>query len=747
MPATNQFCPTFANSSYSPSPDLAPPNPLSAASSPQHSSLLITPLKPGKAGPVREKLMDTSFLASLSFTLTNKMLSNPDDEQHTEINKKKEPNHIDEMETKEYPESPISESCSSITKDNQETYSQNSKSRIITDVPFWNSKPLSTPECDEYQSDESSTIKRNSQKSHLQDDLDIHDNLKHESNEPKPYLIKSYLLDEDLIISYDKNGTSSSMSRSKSLNTFNSSQNQDFSATKVENDIENFNKPITNNNLQGRVSQHSSRSSFDSETTADSGRFSSNVADSFSSPSSIDSNPRIDSFLCKSFSETIPHFLSLNPPLFSSTKSLFNKEDDSYETYTHSQKTSITSDIEEFEIPEGHMLTNTRQFDILPADNTSSTDDIFTVFDFPPESMPLNNSPLPAKFEASAKIKSFDPITVSFLVQSAIHSAREYEVFSDVELQQKQSEITILKSRLQDLKTKIIMETKIKESATRLANSEIGKWPTWDEINGRGLTTGNQKMGINQPLSVSAFGETLLSGKNIKRLEDELENTKDKISIFERQLQEHRAAILAITHTESGCLGMNERLLNLGDETYGDSNEKKLNIQKISVMEERIDSILAEIYARQPERRSKENSDRKGIEVLQSIVSDLLNNDTVNRGLRQDNQYMMKPTAPLNITAKPGLSSRKKSLTKNEVASEKIQTLENRIRQLEQTNEQLRQKESNAVLGNLSDAASVILLRQQFTKAVNRLKSEQEDVPFSFLDSDWQKTNKPHVNM
>lgn len=746
MTGTNEFCPSFANSSYSPSPDLAQPNSLSAASFPQNSSLLRTPLKPGKAGPVRERLMDTSFLASLSFTLTNKMLSNPDDEQHNGFNKKKETDHIEETDDDEYPESPDSEHCSSITKDKQQIYSQTGKSRIITDVPFWNSKPLSPPQYDKYQSEESSTIKKNSLKCHLLDDLDISDNLKHESSEHKPYLIKSYLLDEDLIVSYDKNGTSSSMFRSKSSNS-NPSQHPNFSPSKIENDIEKFDKPSTNSNVQGRVSHHSSRSSFDSETTADSGRFSSNVAESFSSPSSIDSNPRIDSFLSKPFSETIPHSLSLNPPLFSSTKSLFNKDEDSYETYAHSQKTSITSDIEEFEIPESHMLTNNRQFDIIPTDNISSADDIFTDFDFPPESNPLSNLPLSTEFKASSKLKTFDLITVSYLVQSAIHSAREYKIFSDIELQQKQSEIAILKSRLQDLKMKITMETKIKESAKRLANCEIGQWRSWDDINGRNLTTGNPKMGKDQPLSEFAFGETLLSEHNIKTLENELENTTNKIYILEQQLQEHKAAILAITHPESGYQGMNDSLLNLKDENEDNSNEKELNKQKITVMENTIDSILTEIYARQPERRSKENSDRNGIEVLQSIVSDLLNNDTINNQLNQDNQYMIRPTAPLNITAKPGLSSRNKSLTRNEVASEKIKSLENKIRQLEQTNEQLRLKESNAVLGNLSDAASVILLRQQFTKAFNKLKSEQDEIPFSFLDSDWQKTSKPHVNM
>lgn len=449
----------------------------------------------------------------------------------------------------------------------------------------------------------------------------------------------------------------------------------------------------------------------ESEQSEHSEPFSSNMLDSFSSSSSsIESN-------------------SYSPPFSSSAFAL------------SSAPTSVTSSID-----------NSFNNFMVPTFSTATlTPDSLTASTFAPNNQGLQN--LAVKFDISPDFLSSDPVTISYLVQSAIASTHGSKILSDKGLRDARAELRLLKSRQSDIEHKILMEKKIKDTAHKFATSGIGKWSQWEDVGGRKRESLNESPKSARPLSKHALDEVSLSTHNLNMLEHEFKTNRERITLLETTIQGHTAAILALTHPGSGTefswryptnnVGNDKadiKLLtekDINDSKIDGINESRENIDmdakdnpvRGGKTEERMLAILNGIYSQVPDiKPSAENHvDEDLIDSLESAVTKILT-----RAHEGDQRSREIPSQKNENNTKNAIESNvDESVTK---LNDKVKSLQVQLEALKVENSTLK---ASVLTASQRQASSVILLRHQFKRAMSDLKSD--DKKDEIFNREWDK--------
>lgn len=507
---------------------------------------LTSPLKPGKSsGPVRDRLMDNKFLCSLSSTLENKLLAGP-----------------------ETPETRLKKELLLRKKDLKKSLEQSTRT------------PATTPDLS---LDESATDPDFDKQENVED-LCLKSLKKHQPYHQPIYIFDEYSSDEDK--SYKKSTKSKSLTQEINSVQLKKTQN----VKKIDPINENTNMgieiadkmttPDTNPVLQDSFSSmHKPFSSFTHPPQPHN--------PNSSMPRSVNASgdpDAVDISYSSTYSKSHP--FPQDKDTASAHSETLTESSDHSESY---EEPFSTNTIESFSSPSSSIepndpnLFSLYQPKTLTFPTVSNAHDSFSLSLMPQnhsslKMMPpnvLDNLPLhpPIDFDLSLDFlsSSADPLTLSYLVQSAIGSTSGSKILSDTEFQNAQSELALLKSRKLDIEHKILMEKKIQESAKKLAESGIGKWSNWNKAEKENtcnekfhetlIESPNSKNFIHstdnsqprpRPLSTHALEEVSLSTHNITLLQSQHEKTIARIEHLSKLVQSHTAAILALTHPGSG---------------------------------------------------------------------------------------------------------------------------------------------------------------------------------------------------
>lgn len=382
------------------------------------SPLLTSPLKPGKAGPVRNRLMDNAFLESLDFTLTNKLLNSPENRKKRQQEELERQKKLREQEKQRE------------LQNQQQQHHVQSESED-TDI---DNNTISSFLFDEYSSDEEtipkkipiSKLYKKELKKAVKKDIMIASSISSNTipSEPLPTPIHSDSLSDSQYHSFRAEPTSNNPFTNMA-HPSPTLPSRALPLKQLHTDHSEFLRQ------EGDKPHLHSTTPTDSENSEHSESFTASN-DTFSSPSSIESS---------TFS-----------PSFPSTSLVFS-----------TAPTSVTSSF----------ITST-------ATSSTATISMRTEDSPSPDPSLYINSSL--YFDVSSELSPSDSVTLSYLVQSAIANTRGSKVLSDNELRDAQTELRLLKSRQRDIRQKITMEKKIQESAQRLADSGIGKWKSLDAL-------------------------------------------------------------------------------------------------------------------------------------------------------------------------------------------------------------------------------------------------------------------------
>lgn len=352
---------------------------------------------------------------------------------------------------------------------------------------------------------------------------------------------------------------------------------------------------------------------------------------------------------------------------------------------------------------------------------------------------------------------SNDPVTLAFLIQSAISSAQNYTLLSDAQLLETRIQLSLLESRASDLELKIEMEKKIKMSAERLANCGIGKWSkdfeddsNKEEIEAEDENEGGETRRRKKRLSKHALDELTLSTHNLQLLTFRLEQTKRSIERLRNVEKEHHAGILAITHPGCGTKVAKEyykmamidnygqRIMNNG---YGDSKDgtilpssdtNTLTKEKEGLLEikSEIKELLQSVFEALPELKSEQDSKdgrEEGNEMtdLKNVVSKLLTKCKDLGPSKPDKSNISNTTRELNTNKNDNTNSSDNTRTDENPnddaltqANNQITLLSSKLQSLTIENFHLKQK----YLTKCGQAgASVLLLRHQFGTVIDAI--------------------------
>lgn len=153
---------------------------------------------------------------------------------------------------------------------------------------------------------------------------------------------------------------------------------------------------------------------------------------------------------------------------------------------------------------------------------------------------------------SSALIKVRDPVAMHLLVETAIGDSQEFEVLSLEELEDIKKEYLLLSNRAEATRRRLLLESKVRDAAHSLSR-----------LNSDRSLNGADKLARSRQRSVIFSKETVeelnkktedqyaISNRKCEDLAQELWRVERRLSEVQRQMLQHTAGILQVTHRES----------------------------------------------------------------------------------------------------------------------------------------------------------------------------------------------------
>lgn len=213
-------------------------------------------------------------------------------------------------------------------------------------------------------------------------------------------------------------------------------------------------------------------------------------------------------------------------------------------------------------------------------------------------------------FKISPDLNIADPVTLNFLIQTAITDTKDARILSDSELQEEKLNLQFLRSRKADISHKISLEIKIRDAALHLSKIPLpqtqqehlqssSKTPDQVESPGR-----KHLFSSKRRLSKHALEEASHSSQKIESLEKELNEISSNIFEIETTINKHSTAILALTHPGAGTEASRIYTQSLSFETESLGRkfipEEQNNSPKFKHDTAFINSLIDDIYLADP---------------------------------------------------------------------------------------------------------------------------------------------------
>lgn len=159
-------------------------------------------------------------------------------------------------------------------------------------------------------------------------------------------------------------------------------------------------------------------------------------------------------------------------------------------------------------------------------------------------------------FEISPLLNTKDPMTMHFMVQSTLASAKGYKILSYQELDDLRKEQEVLRSRMADVMYKYEMELKVRDAAASLSKLHLQRDSTGggNSANGgsrRSFLKFNSESKDKKRLSRHAEDELNLSNRKIDHLHQDFFKLNERLADVNTKISHHDIAILAYTHSTS----------------------------------------------------------------------------------------------------------------------------------------------------------------------------------------------------
>ncbi|KAJ5961970.1 hypothetical protein N7501_006911 [Penicillium viridicatum] len=164
---------------------------------------------------------------------------------------------------------------------------------------------------------------------------------------------------------------------------------------------------------------------------------------------------------------------------------------------------------------------------------------------------PLN----PAHPRSSALLNANDPVAMYLLTETAIGDSTNYEVLSFEEVEELKKEVTLLSTRIQGTKRKLVLETKLRDAAQSIGRLYSPPSPrSSGEYGANGGSTSNRmsrgifgRSGASEALDKSD-SELAVSQRRCEELAQELWKLEKRSQTISQRLLEHTAGVLQMTH-------------------------------------------------------------------------------------------------------------------------------------------------------------------------------------------------------
>ncbi|EFQ33378.1 involucrin repeat protein [Colletotrichum graminicola M1.001] len=146
---------------------------------------------------------------------------------------------------------------------------------------------------------------------------------------------------------------------------------------------------------------------------------------------------------------------------------------------------------------------------------------------------------------SSALVDLKDPIQVHLLTETALTDSKQYRILSQEEVDGAKKQIQSLSLRVEQTRANLAIQTKYRDAAISMA-----KLYTQPEAGRRRSLLGNNRNSMGESLR-EAEAERQASEKRVEDLSNELRNLEQRLMESQRNLLEHTAGILQLTHRAS----------------------------------------------------------------------------------------------------------------------------------------------------------------------------------------------------
>lgn len=159
-------------------------------------------------------------------------------------------------------------------------------------------------------------------------------------------------------------------------------------------------------------------------------------------------------------------------------------------------------------------------------------------------------------FEISPLLNIKDPMTMHFMVQSTLASAKGYKILSYQELNDLRKEQEVLQSRMADVMYKYEMELKVRDAAASLSKLHLQRDSTGGSTTSNGggrrsFLKFNSDSKDKKRLSRHAEEELNVSNRKIDHLHQDFFKLNERLADVNTKINHHDIAILAYTHNSS----------------------------------------------------------------------------------------------------------------------------------------------------------------------------------------------------
>ncbi|KAL8649503.1 MAG: hypothetical protein Q9210_004357 [Variospora velana] len=159
-----------------------------------------------------------------------------------------------------------------------------------------------------------------------------------------------------------------------------------------------------------------------------------------------------------------------------------------------------------------------------------------------------------SRSRSSGPLESHDPVSMHLLMETAMGESQDYVILSIEELEDLKKELTLLSSRIDATKRKLVLENKIRDAAQSF--NRLDSPSNRDSVKdgyGRSPKGHRRSMlgsrGSMGDLSNKDVDEFTASTKKCEELAQELWRLEKRMQDRQRQLLEHTAGVLQVTHT------------------------------------------------------------------------------------------------------------------------------------------------------------------------------------------------------